>query len=288
MTDSVSTWGQASDWHWKNVARRQAQAKTFQINCKHVTNYCGKSLPLTRLKKAAWWIEFRNELQDEHPTWAPATANRVVCLAKTVVNSTRRAGLHDIEVPDFPNLKEAEIKPEYFTRDQVEELSLTARKMFEWQDMSDAIVFAAYTGMRQANLMRAQVGDIDWDMNRIGVGGRPDNPTKAGNCYWVPMSPRLEEILRRRSEGHSARALLFGNCWDDRHQLLKHFKKLRDYCQFSPSHNWHTFRHTFATWLAESESPATIAKLTGHRDVTSVLRYTKPNEKVCRDAIRNL
>ncbi len=147
-----------------------------------------------------------------------------MCLAKTVVNSTRRAGLHDIEVPDFPNLKEAEIKPEYFTRDQVEELSLTARKMFEWQDMSDAIVFAAYTGMRQANLMRAQVGDIDWDMNRIGVGGRPDNPTKAGNCYWVPMSPRLEEILQRRSEGHSARALLFGNCWDDRHQLLKHFK----------------------------------------------------------------
>ena len=195
MTDTVRTWGEASKWHWQNIARRQAQAKTFQINCKHVTNYCGLSLPLTRLKKGAFWIEMQSELQSEHPNWAPATVNRVTCLAKTVVNSTRRAGLHEVEVPDFPNLKEAEIKPDYFTRDQVEQLSLTARKMFEWEDMADAIVFAAYTGVRQANFFKARVGDIDRDNLRIGVGGRPDNPTKARNCYWVPLSPRLAGVL---------------------------------------------------------------------------------------------
>ncbi|MGB0875386.1 MAG: tyrosine-type recombinase/integrase, partial [Synechococcus sp.] len=52
--------------------------------------------------------------------------------------------------------------------------------------------------------------------------------------------------------------------------------------------DWHTLRHSFATNLAETETPVNIARLTGHKSVNSVLRYAKRQDSQARAAIRRM
>jgi len=59
------TWGQAYDYTWKTKWKRLPSAKTNAINAGHITKYSGRSLPLSRMGKVAWWHEFVSELQDQ-------------------------------------------------------------------------------------------------------------------------------------------------------------------------------------------------------------------------------
>ena len=56
---TIKTWGEALDYTWRVKWKRKNSAKTNAINSSHVTNYCGRSLPLKRMTVAGWWLEFK-------------------------------------------------------------------------------------------------------------------------------------------------------------------------------------------------------------------------------------
>lgn len=288
MTERVNTWGEALDYTWRVRWKRLSSAKTNQINSGHVTAYCGRSMPLSKMAKAGWWMQMIAELQDEHPEWTTSTVNRVVSAATTVLQTCNRAGLTDVTVPAFDRLKEGEHRATWFTKEQVEQMAFAAVDVFDRPDLSDALLFSAYTGARQAELLKLRVEDVDWALNCVWFGGKPGRITKGKNVRSVPIHDRIKEILLRRTTDNMASALVFGADWNNKDQLYNAFKKARDYCQISDAHVWHSLRHSFGTWVGEVAHPRQIMALMGHKQVETSLRYCKATDSALRTAIAAL
>jgi integrase len=245
-------------------------------------------MPLTKMAKAGWWMQMIAELQDEHPEWTTSTVNRVVSAATTVLQTCNRAGLTDVTVPAFDRLKEGEHRATWFTKEQVEQMAFAAVDVFDRPDLSDALLFSAYTGARQAELLKLRVEDVDWALNCVWFGGKPGRITKGKNVRSVPIHDRIKEILLRRTADNMASALVFGADWSNKDQLYNAFKKARDYCQISDAHVWHSLRHSFGTWVGEVAHPRQIMALMGHKQVETSLRYCKATDSALRTAIAAL
>ena len=283
-SSTLKTWGDALDWTWQNKWKRLNSAKTNSINAGHVTSYCGRSFPLSRLGKNAWWVEFQNELLDEHPNWQPATVNRVTSAASAVLRYTFRAGLHGVKPPEFDRLKEGEARFTYFTKAQVDQLADVAAHIFDRPELSDAILTSAYTGCRQGELLNLKAEDVDLAADCLWIGGKPKRETKSKNVRSIPLHDKIRAVLTSRLD----RKYLFKNDWTNKDQLYNAFKKVRKQCGISEDYVWHSLRHTFATWIGESNSVRTAQELLGHKDVTQTLRYMKATDEAARAAILSI
>ena len=278
----IRTWGQALDYTWQQKWKRLRSADTNRINSGHVTDYCGRSLPLSRMERAGFWTEFQNELLDEGRN--TSTVNRIVSAGTTVLEFSGMAGLHNYKKPKFARLKEGESRLTWFTKDQVKQLAWTAVDVFGRKDLADAIVFSAYTGIRQGELRKLKSEDIDWDLMKVWIGGKPDRITKGGETRAVPIHESLEELIRSRMDNE----LLFGCDWDSKDQLWYQFKKVRKHVGISEDYVWHTLRHSFGTWLGEVCHPRTIMDLMGHKTIDMVLKYVKATDKATSQAVMAL
>ncbi|AET72538.1 integrase [Synechococcus phage S-CBP42] len=279
MTTPTKTWGEAFDYTWKVKWRRMASAKTNQINAGHITTYAGRSLPLSRMGKAGWWMELISDLQDEGRN--SSTINRIISAGTTVMRFTRLAGLHDVAVPQFQRLKEGEHRMTYFTKEQVQQMAFVAVDIFDRKDLADAIVFAAYTGVRQGELLKLRSEDVDLGLSRIFVGGKPGRETKGKNVRAIPIHNLVAPIVTDRLD----RKLLFGDDWANKDQLYAAFKKVRKYCGINEDHVWHSLRHSFGTFLGEVTHPRQIMALMGHANIETSLRYVKATDEATRSAV---
>lgn len=283
-TTSVRTWGQALDYTWRVRWKRLPSAKTNLINAEHLTQYAGRSLPLSRMAKAGWWMEMIADLQDEHPQWTTSTVNRVVSTGTTVLKVTNKAGLHSVECPRFSRLKEGEARITYFSKEQVDRMAHVARDIFQRDDLADAIIFSAYTGVRQGELLKLKSEDIDLSLSIIWIGGKPGRQTKGKNVRSVPIHPKVESILQHRL----SRSYLFRDDFLNKDQLYRAFKKVRDFCGISDDHVWHSLRHSFGTYLGEVTHPRQIMALMGHRNIETSLRYVKATDAALKTAIAGI
>ena len=61
---------------------------------------------------------------------------------------------------------------------------------FDRKDVADIVAMAAYTGMRQGELLKIKARDIDLGAGLIHVGGRPDQRTKPWQlpCHSCPRT----------------------------------------------------------------------------------------------------
>ena len=284
MSKTIRTWGEALDYTWRVKWKRLASAKTNQINADHITSYGGRSLPLSRMAKAGWWLELMADLQDEHPTWSTSTVNRVVSAGTTVLKYTNLAGLHSVECPAFTRMKEGEARLTYFSKEEVDKMAHVAVDIFDRQDLADAIVFSAYEGLRQGELLNLRSEDIDLSLNTIWVGGKPGRETKGKEVRAVPIHPKVAPILQRRLAGTYSRDHVFGD-WTNKDQLYAAFKKVRKFCGISEDHVWHSLRHSFGTWLGEVTHPRQIMALMGHKQIETSLRYVKATDEAVRSAV---
>jgi len=289
---TVSTWRQAHKWFDTYKAANYKGYQTWWINSNHFGECIGLSCPLTKLRKGFVWQEIQTELQNDHPKWSSTTVNHVVSTGKAVINATRKAGLHDVIVPDFDKLPPKEYKEEHWTRSQFAELLDTARSHFGRHDLADAMILGYNLGCRQDNLLKLKVRDVDFEKFHVWIGGKKDNETKAGNCWTVPFEEEVEKVLRRHCEGKLPTELVIGDCFNNRSHLYRQFIQVVETCGYPTGGrqgwDWHTLRHSFATNLAETETPVNIARLTGHKSVNSVLRYAKRQDSQARAAIRRM
>lgn len=277
---TITTWGQALDWYWNKTAKRQAQAPMFQINSRKITDYCGRSMPLSRMGKGAWWIEFISYLT-ENTNLSTSTINRVISVGTTVLRKTGLNGLHSVPCPTFEKPKEKGARLTYFSKKQVDTMAFNAVDIFDRKDLAEAIIFSAYTGLRQGELLKIKPSDIDFETNTLNVGGVPHLHTKSGKARTVPLHEKVIPILKNRLSNN----YLFGDDWINKDQLYRAFTKVRDYSGFSIKHVWHSLRHSFGTYLGEVTHPRQIMAIMGHANIETSLRYTHVTDKAIRSAI---
>tara|TARA_R100001463_G_scaffold18075_2_gene45487 strand:- start:2113 stop:2964 length:852 start_codon:yes stop_codon:yes gene_type:complete len=276
-----NTWGSVLNWYWDKKAKHQAQAKTFQTNARRITSYGGLSLPLSRMSKGSWWMELQSELRSDNPTMSSSTVNRIITAGTTVVKKTREAGLHSVDCPRFSQLPEGEARLTWFTKDQVDMMAHVAIDIFDRKDLADAILFSAYTGVRQGELMKLKPCDVNSDVSLITVGGRANFTTKTNKVRTIPIHEKIKPLVTSRLTNQ----FLFKDDWVNKDQLYRLFKKVRKEVGISEDYVWHCLRHSFGTWLGEVTHPRQIMSLMGHSSIDTSLRYTHATDKAIRSAI---
>lgn len=283
----IKTWGDARDYTFstRHAWRNGPGAKTSRINCNHFTRLRGDSFPIGKILQPTI-NQVSIELEDEGKS--DATINRVVSAVSTVLNHCAFDGLLS-SAPKFRRRKEGESRITWYTKDQVEQLCYASVDPFEREDLSHIIATAGYTGMRGGELLKLKVRDIDFGMNTIHVGGLPDFVTKAKNYRSIPIHDRIAELLHKRCEGIDPRSMVFGRDWSNKDQLIRAFKKVRNYIGLDDSYVFHTLRHSYATWLAEAGVPIlTIKDLMGHKRIETTLLYAKVTDTARNDAVNRI
>ena len=283
--DEITTWQQAMDYTFKtrHTWRHGNGSATSRINCNHFTRLRGGSFPIKRITQPIL-NGVSIELEDEGKS--DATINRVVSAVSTVLNHCAFDGLIE-SAPKFRRRKEAECRLVWYTKDEVAKLSGLSTEVYMREDLSDIILAAAYTGMRQGELLKIRKKDIDFECNRIHVGGVPTQKTKASNWRAIPIHDCIWEILHLRcSQSSHADVRLFGNDWSDKDQLLRAFKKVNKLLPKDEQYVFHTLRHSYATWLAEAGVPIrSIMALCGHKRIETTLRYAKATDSALSEAM---
>ena len=283
MTNTLRTWGQALDYTMQHRWKRLASAKTNEINSRKITDLYGRSLPVARMAKAGFWIEMITELQDLRPVISGNTINKVISTGTTVLSLTNRAGLHDHQVPDLRDIRMKKVNQRHtwYTKEQVDQMVHVATDIFSREDLADAILFSAYTGVRQGELLKLHSEDVDLAHNTLWVGGKPNRINKGNDIRTVQIHEKLTPVINRRLD----RKFLFKEDWSNKDQLYRAFKKVRDYAGISDDHCWHTLRHSFGTWLGEVTHPKQIQALMGHADIQPSLKYCHATDEATRSAI---
>lgn len=284
MDEAIKTWGQALDYTFRtrHSWRHGNGAKTAAINSGHFTRLRGRSFPIGKINQQCI-THVSIELEDEGKS--DATINRVVSAVSTVLNHCA----FDECIPAAPRLrrrKEGESRRAYFTKDQHQQFLQGCLDPFERRDLWDISMVAPYTGMRRGELLQLRARDVDLGANLIHVGGLPDFQTKANNYRTIPMHEAIITIMRERLEHASPSTRVFDD-WSSGDCLMRAFRKVHKWCQFDERLCFHSFRHSFCTWLAESGVPMlTIKELAGHKRIETTLIYAKVTDKARTEALQ--
>jgi integrase len=169
----------------------------------------------------------------------------------------------------------------YFSKEQVKQLAFNAIDIFDNKALADAIIFSAYTGVRQGELLKLKSEDFDPALNQIWIGGKPGRSTKPNDVRNIVLHPLVEPIVKDRLDQN----YLFRDDWTNKDQLYSAFKKVRKYCGIDEDHVWHSLRHSFGTFLGEQTHPRQIMALMGHKQISTSLRYVKATDSATRTAI---
>ena len=277
------TWGEAVDYtlHTRDSWRNGNSRKTNMINAGHFTEHHGRSFPTTSITSALvnqWAVDLEEEGKSN------ATINRCISAISTVLN---HCAVDDLcsPPPKFKRRKESEGRILFFTKEDVNQMCHASVDVFNRMDLAEIIQVAAFTGMRQGELLKLKARDIDLSLNTIHVGGRPDVVTKAGNYRSIPIHERITRPLQDRLEAASPNVVVFDD-WSTKDQLLRAFNKVRRYVGLPEGYCFHSLRHSFATWHAEAGTPMrTLMGLMGHKRIETTLRYAKVTNKASIEAM---
>lgn len=271
-----------------------------RINADVVMEIFGASCPVKHVSEAWFWNQLRTEYKKLKPKNSPATLNRVTGCLKTAVKFTRIAGCHThVEHQASTKIPEKKVRFSYYTREAVEQFHHYAWDHLEDPYLAHAIYMAVYTGMRQGEMLRLRCADIDFDREVpvIWVGGNPDlgQTTKNGDYREMPICPELNDSAiwlkrhcSRRDQNLFAQyepTKAGGKLLRDHFRLILELPCFGDKYANKKQFTWHTLRHTFATWLGEQNSSATVAEIGGWKDRKMVERYCHATDAAKQRAI---
>ena len=166
-----------------------------------------------------------------------ATANRYLCLLSSIC--TRAKNNWDCHIPDFKILsfkqKEPKENIKYFKDWQELQKVIDAAP----KHLKPIILTAVYTGLRRGRILSLKWEQIDWENNQIVYMGKDGNP------HSVPMVEPLKQLLESLPHDHEYVFTYGGHrITDIKHAWMSTFVKAN-----IPYRNFHTLRHTTATWL---------------------------------------
>lgn len=194
-----------------------------------------------------------------------ATVNRYMTTLKSVL---RKACFHYEwlhRVPLIRRLPESEGRLRWLTRDEYDQLIEVL------PDYAGQIVrFAVHTGLRASNVFELTWDQVDLDR---GVAWIYADQHKNGKARSVPLnSEALSVLLERRAKGPQNRFT-----FTLKNSPIKGIRTaLKTACDKVGLKDvtFHTFRHTYASWLVQSEVPLrTLQELGGWKSVDMVQRY---------------
>lgn len=173
--------------------------------------------------------------------------------------------------------------PVFFNREEFTKLV----EMIDNQDLKDLIIFAVNTGCRQMELLTAEWNQIDFDRSLLILDNR-NHITKSKKIRSIPLNKNAIEILLSRKVQQTINQKIFLH--KGRELIPKRVQNnFRNYIKnagLNPKLNFHSLRHTFASWLVQrGVSIYEVSKLLGHSDIKITQIYAHLSNQNLQSAV---
>jgi integrase len=232
---------------------------------------------------------------NQRKTLSNATINRYLFLLSAVLKTAREEW----------KVKTSDIKPSSF---KLKEPAENIKYLKDWtiaQKIIDRsaphlrpiIYTALYTGMRLGNILTLKWENLDFISNTINIKVK-DRTKEGGKNLSIPMIPQLSEILQSQPHindyvfnfnGKPIQSIktAWRNIFYCRDANGVFTKKLKD--ESLPYVNFHTLRHTAATWILQKTNNLRITKeILGHANINTTLKYAHVLDEEKRNALTSV
>jgi integrase len=111
---------------------------------------------------------------------------------------------------------------------------------------------------------------------------------KTKSPVYIPLGPSAQKLILD-GKGHKADEYVFNLREHKREAGYVHLKEWAEKAKIAKHIGRHTARRTFATLALENGvNPITVAKLLGHKDLATVMKYAKATDKLKKEAVAAL
>lgn len=209
-----------------------------------------------------------------------ATINRYLYLLSAVLRVAReewKVNTYSIKLSKF-KLKEPAENVKY-----LKDWDYAQRIIDKAANHLKPIIYTAlYTGLRESNILHLKWENIDLNNMTITIKVK-DSTKQGGKIHTVPIIPQLSQIFLNQPKcseyvftykGQPIKSIStsWRNIFYKRDGRKRFSKELKD--PTLPYTNFHTLRHTAATWILKKTNNLRITKeILGHSNINTTLKY---------------
>jgi integrase len=216
--------------------------------------------------------ELRGLLADEGK--APATVDRYMACLRAILRKCAYEWRYIDAPPKVPMNNGRPDEPDWLTRDQFKKLKAELPP-----HLALAAEFAVLTGLRMRSMLGLTWDRVDLRKRRAWV---PRAAMKGKEALGIPLAKDAVKVLRKLKTLNPKGERVFqyngpqgdedGRSYDDANGTA--FKKAAKRAKLPRSVNWHSLRHTFASWAVQGGVTLhELMQLGGWKSYSMVLRY---------------
>lgn len=175
--------------------------------------------------------------------------------------------------------------PLYYTKDEFAKLMETITE----EDIKDIVLFAVNTGMRQMELLTLMKDQIDL-AERIVILNNHHHITKGKRVRTIPLNRVAYDIVVKRLQLSNEKNVFTYKGEVMTQDFLSHkFAGYVDDAKINSKLNFHSLRHTFASWLVQKGvSIYEVSKLLGHSEIKTTQIYAHLRNEDLRNVVEQL
>jgi len=152
------------------------------------------------------------------------------------------------------------------------------------------IVFVAlYTGFRQMEILSLKWNQINFKDSHIVLDNQ-GHLTKSRKIRTVPVRPSVMALLADKYKERKSNYVFTEKGEPlNQHRFGTKFKSYVRRAELDDKLNFHSLRHTFASWLVQNEVPLyTVSKLLGHSNISVTEIYSHLTTATLQTAVNKL
>jgi len=157
--------------------------------------------------------------------------------------------------------------------------------------LCEIFTFAASTGMRAGEIINLRWVNVDLERRQASIVNTDNFTTKSGKGRVVPLNETAYKIVMSREHLRRFSEYVFQKRGFriQRNYLSHAFKKVIRKAKLSEDLRFHSLRHTFGSWCAQSNVPIyTIQALMGHSNVQTTTIYAHLAESHLHSAVEKI
>lgn len=237
-------------------------------------------------------LQINNFVSQNRNTLSNSTINRYIYLLSAVL----RTANEEWKVKTYPiRLSKFKLKEPAENVKYLKDWDYAQRIIDKAADHLKPIIYTAlYTGLRESNILNLKWSDIDFNNRQITLKVK-DSTKFGGKIHTMPFpqplmvifenQPKINNyVFNYKNKPIKSISTAWRNIFYKRNTRKSFSKELKD--PTLPYTNFHTLRHTFATWvLRKTKNLRTTKELLGHANINTTLKYAHTLDDEKRQAL---
>lgn len=218
-------------------------------------------------------VELSDYIQRRKPHVSNGTINRELVIISSLITQCRLLKYKTPDVrPSKLRLREPAENVKYLQNWDIAQTIIDKAA----DHLKPIIYTALYTGLRRSNILNLKWSELDFKNNLINVKVK-DKSTIGGKNLTLPMISKLKDILLAQPQINEYVFNYHGHPVKDiKHSWRSIFYDSKGVLKDSslPYVNFHTLRHTAATWILKKTGNLKITQeILGHANISTTMKY---------------